>query len=245
MFKAPEKEPTPNFSSEKKEKGFELKEEDKKFLKEGLEREIQEAREKNRYGRATFIAARMAEIGMEPEIEEEDWKGMKASLQYKKEHHDGWGISFQSRYLKTINPEKFEKEIKIGEEAEEAMRKEINSRLEQKRWGDVLAMTDHLKEVAPEIYEESIKKIDPEGVKKELRMHYLGGDYRIFVHLALAAENIMPGSLQKIGFSNEEIKLAIQKVKENLNEIKEKGDVWDYSFQASQAKLLQSKFEKK
>ena len=235
----------PNQVTFEQKKQFELSEGDREFLEEGWDKECKEAKERNNWSRAIFLAARMSEFGMKPEVEDEAWqRGLKA-LEFKKSKADGWGMAYQARYLKEIDETKALNEIQFSEEEKQIMFKELQRRQDDasnnnSRWGDFIAMLEHVKKITPEIAQNiHLNEETEKGVEEHLKQRYKDKDWRYFVHLSNAFENASPGALERYGFSQEELNGAIGNLSESMKEDKSKGDAWAFAFAASQIYGLQ------
>lgn len=237
---------------EGKETRHESIEIDREFIIQGLSSEIQKAQEKERlgeeerWGRATFVAARSHELGISPEIPDEVWQKMVLGLQYKREKKDAWGISFQARYLKEINPERFTKEVAFSEDESVLLGNELTARKDHalknpKRWTEYYAMASHIQEIQPELLG---GRDDDKDIRKGLK-ECLGAlsenDPVQYVHTANSAAHCHVGILQRADVMRSQIEKNIASAITQANEAKEKGDVWLYAFIASQIKGLDAK----
>ncbi len=222
---------------------------DREFILRGLSDEIQKAQDRERagqverWGRATFVAARSSEVGIPPELEGAVWEKMVSGLQYKRDNRDAWGISFQARYLKAIDSQKFS-EITFSAEEEGLLTNELTMRRAQARtnprqWTEYFAMLSHVKEIRPGIVERwDVDESMGEGLKECLD-RLSETDPIQFVHAANAATECSAGVLQRIGVQRSQVERNIALAAEKAQEAKEKQDVWLYAFIGSQIKSLE------
>lgn len=222
---------------------------DHAFLEQGLEGEIKKAQdreaqgEKEGYGRTSLSAARNAELGIDNKIPDEIYNKMEANLVAKREALDGWGISFQARYLKLIDGDRYvESGITFSEEEQKAIAHELEHRqmaaeANPEKWAEFFAMADHVKVIAPETFEQlDLATIQSDAIAKCLEaLEQRPVDY---VHAALNIEECAPGTLELAGMTKEKAAEQIKAVLVEAQEAKLKGDSIRNSFALSQAKGL-------
>lgn len=243
----------------KTEQRIEVKEEDETFLKEEFKKECREAAETGYWSRPLFIAARMSEMGIKPEIDDKVWQEFKWTVEYKRRKNDGWGMSFQARYLYEVDPEKMQEEVKLTDEDKRIMLEELENRRSKAvsseaegkpgKWGEFLPMLDHIKKIAPDVFAKiEFDEKTLNGISLDLRKRLESKDLRNFVHLAYCLESVSPGSLAKIGFRRQELNEALTELNESSERHKEEGDkdgAWEYAFKKSQILGLQRALRQK
>jgi hypothetical protein len=228
---------------------------DSEALREGFSHEVEIAKgreqegKKEGYGRVSFVAARSAELGVPPELDENIREKIIGNLNGKITSKDAWGIAYQKRYMKEMGVKEFEEFLGLTPEEQNLISDELEKRRKDavkdpEKWGDFFPMADHVKELAPEFFKKfNIEKDVEEGLKECLKAKEGKNDIANFVHIAYCAENCRPHILREIGYTKAELHKKVKDAVAFANEKKEAKDYWAYSFVMSQAKRLWNRIE--
>lgn len=229
---------------------------DSEFLRNGFDQEVENAKAKEargeteRYGRVSFVAARSAELGVPQELDEDVKKRIIDNLKSKKEAGDAWGIAFQSRYMQEMDNADFEDELFFSETESELIENELLKRQkvaveDPEKWKEFFAMADHVKEVAPALFEKmEIDESVAEGLAIALEaLEGKEADIADFIHVAYCAENCKSGILADAGFDRKALHVKVDEAIAYARSMRSQRNIWTYSFVMSQTKKLWNAIE--